>query len=335
MIIKRNLKSVMPSLKRCRNGDSGGDDDEGSRNRKKRKESDKNGYYPLHLLGEVAAGVIPFSGYGLQRIMAARAKGGAAEASWCTEVSCCQDEEESKSKKKESSNRVQEVARPPLVRTSRGRVQALPSRFNDSVLDNWKKEKSKATVKELTLDPEFNPYKEKMSLKNGKIRNEVGNKKSIDDNINYQCRKPSPLLDAETVEFGINGSKSFDIRKLCSSRSSLTSQHDRYWEMDKCLNEDFEECVELSCIEALAMGEGERKPPRFGPENFNFGDIVWAISGKHCPAWPAIVLDPKTQVPQQVSNFQVPGTVCVMFFGYSGNGTQRVRSINLSWFATF
>nr|GMC58219.1 histone-lysine N-methyltransferase ATX4-like [Ipomoea batatas] len=260
--------------------------------------------------------------------MAGRGKSGAAAAaSWCTEVSYCQDEEEeAKSKKKERSNRVQEVinARPPLVRTSRGRVQALPSRFNDSVLDNWKKEKSKATtVRELSLDPEFNPYKEKIGLKNGKIRNEVGNKKSIDDGIHYQCRKPSPLLDAETVEFGINGSKSFDIRKFSSSRSSLTSLHDRYWEVDKSLNEDFEECVELSCIEALATREGERKPQRFGLENFNPGDIVWAISGKHCPAWPAIVLDPKTQVPQQVSSFQVAGTVCVMFFGYSGNGTQR------------
>nr|GMD98035.1 histone-lysine N-methyltransferase ATX4-like [Ipomoea batatas] len=79
------------------------------------------GYYQLHLLGEVAAGVIPRS------------------VQW---------DEEAKSKKKESSNIVQEVinARPPLVMTPQGRVQTLPSRFNDLVLDNWKKENSKATT---------------------------------------------------------------------------------------------------------------------------------------------------------------------------------------------
>nr|GMC75880.1 Histone-lysine N-methyltransferase ATX5 [Ipomoea batatas] len=84
------------------------------------------GYYQLHLLGEVAAGVIPRS------------------VQW---------DEEAKSKKKESSNIVQEVinARPPLVMTSQGRVQTLPSRFNDLVLDNWKKENSKATTIQRTL----------------------------------------------------------------------------------------------------------------------------------------------------------------------------------------
>uniref|UniRef100_A0A2P2IP87 Uncharacterized protein MANES_14G006400 n=1 Tax=Rhizophora mucronata TaxID=61149 RepID=A0A2P2IP87_RHIMU len=62
MIIKRNLKSQMPSLKRCRlGGDSsaaGDDDDNSSSDWKKRR---ANGYYPLNLLGEVAAGVIPVS----------------------------------------------------------------------------------------------------------------------------------------------------------------------------------------------------------------------------------------------------------------------------------
>ncbi|CAH9070634.1 unnamed protein product [Cuscuta epithymum] len=314
MIIKRSLKSVMPNLKRCRISDSGGDDDEGYRIRKRRKETNKNGYYPLRLLGEVAAGVIPYHGFGLPRV-------GAEGGKEFTEVSYCEDEGDKKLKMKESINRVQEVARPPLVRTSRGRVQALPSRFNDSVLDNWKKEKSKATtVEDLTWDPEFTPHKEK----NSKIRSEVGNKKRVSDHLNYQLSKRSPLLDYETVEYEINESKrSFDVRKFPNSRSSLMSIHDRSSKADKDLNEDFEERAELSCVEALAMCEGERMSHRFLPENFESGDIVWAISGKHCPAWPAIVLDPKTQVPQQVLNFRVVGTVCVMFFGYSGNGTQR------------
>ncbi|KAK4734690.1 hypothetical protein R3W88_008951 [Solanum pinnatisectum] len=310
----------MPSLKRCRVSDSGADDDDfsGNNNRKKRKSS--NGYYPLHLLGEVAAGIIPFNGYRIQTILAAGGDGGAAAAaaaSWCTEVSRCAGEAEMNSVPKQRSNPVNEASRPPLVRTSRGRVQVLPSRFNDSVLDNWKKEKSKTTVKESTLDPEFNPYREKGSLKNAK--REIGTKKRVDDRVNYQCRVFSP---DGTVEIGYNGSKRLDSRKYSTSRSTLTSLHERLRDADT-LDGEFDEAIDLSGTDAMVMQEGGRRAYRLGHEGFNSGDIVWAISGRHCPAWPAIVLDSETQAPQQVLNYRVAGTVCVMFFGYSGNGTQR------------
>lgn len=321
MIIKKSLKTVMPSLKRCRVSDSGADDDDFSGiNRKKRKSS--SGYYPLHLLGEVAAGIIPFNGYGIQTILAAGDNGeaaAAAAASWCTEVSRCAGEAESNSVPKQRSNPVNEASRPPLVRTSRGRVQVLPSRFNDSVLDNWKKEKSKTTVKESTLDPEFNPYREKVSLKNAK--REIGTKKRVDDRVNYQCRVFSPN---GTVEIGYNGSKRLDSRKYSTSRSTLTSLHERLGDADT-LDEEFDEAIDLSGIGGMVKREGGRRAYSFGHDGFNSGDIVWAISGRHCPAWPAIILDSETQAPQQVLNYRVAGTVCVMFFGYSGNGTQRVR----------
>jgi len=133
MIIKRNLKSQMPSLKRSKLGDSAGEDDDNSAvSRKKRKTNTKNGYYPLNLLGEVAAGIIPVSFRGIL----SSEKGFAA--SWCTELSCSPGEVESKTKGRDSmrakakSDRAvaaAEVPRPPLVRTSRGRVQVLPSRL--------------------------------------------------------------------------------------------------------------------------------------------------------------------------------------------------------------
>ncbi|TMW99319.1 hypothetical protein EJD97_002746 [Solanum chilense] len=320
MIIKKSLKTVMPSLKRCRVSDSGADEDDfsGNNNRKKRKSS--GGYYPLHLLGEVAAGIIPFNGYRIQTILAAGGDGGAAAAaaaSWCTEVSRCAGEAEMNSPPKQRSNPVNEASRPPLVRTSRGRVQVLPSRFNDSVLDNWKKEKTKTTVKESTLDPEFNPYREKGSLKNAK--REIGTKKRVDDRVNYQCRVFSP---DGTVEIGYNGSKRLDGRKYSTSRSTLTSLNERLRDADT-LDGEFDEPIDLSGTDAMVMQEGGRRAYRYGHGGFNPGDIVWAISGRHCPAWPAIVLDSETQAPQQVLNYRVAGTVCVMFFGYSGNGTQR------------
>lgn len=331
MIIKRNLKSVMPSMKRCRVSDSGGEDDESSGNRKKRKPN--NGFYPLHLLPEVGAGVIPFSGYGIQRILAqgslaASTAVATTAVSWCTGVSYCPGEAESKLKGKESGSRiVQEPPRPPLVRTSRGRVQVLPSRFNDSVLDNWKKEKSKISVKEEDSDPEFNPYKDKCNLKSSKLRGEMANIKHNEDN--YRCRKVPSLLEDGRGELGSQRLKSFSFRKYSSSRSTLTSLNEQFADVEEY--EELEEEIDLSGIDESSKGDVKKKGLIYGPNDFVSGDIVWAISGKHCPAWPAIVLDPETQTPPQVLNFRISGAVCVMFFGYSGNGTQRVSLFFLSY----
>ncbi|CAL5323334.1 unnamed protein product [Camellia sinensis] len=286
MIIKRNLKSVMPTLKRCRVGDSGGEENESSAKRKKRK---INGYFPLNLLGELAAGVIPFGIYGLLRNSGEKRFGA--------------DEVDSKSKKtkeslKERNIPEQEASRPPLVRTSRGRVQVLPSRFNDSILDNWKKEKSKSSVRESSLDPEFNPYVEKYSFKTPKLRSQ--------NKVSYQCCKLPPLLgEGEEVNC-------FDMKKYSSSHSTITSLHEQLNDTERSPIEKLEEPVDLAGNDGL-LKEGE----------FVSGDIVWAMSGKNYPAWPAIVLNPLTQAPQQVLSFRVTGAFCVMFFGYSGNGTQR------------
>ncbi|KAH1193273.1 Histone-lysine N-methyltransferase ATX5 [Glycine max] len=142
MIIKRNLKSQMPSLKRRRLGDAAGEDDgdECTAERKKRRKT--SGYcYPLNLL----VGVIPASFSGL---LGAPEKG-------------CQVAASSEGGKKNGS-------RPPaLVRTSRGRVQALPSRFNDSVIEDWRKDSSKVEV-ECELDEEFESVKKS---RKGKINN--------------------------------------------------------------------------------------------------------------------------------------------------------------------
>ncbi|KAG8381151.1 hypothetical protein BUALT_Bualt06G0092600 [Buddleja alternifolia] len=264
MIIKKSLKSVMPILKRCRIGDSVGGDDDSSAKRRKIS----NGCYPAHLLGDVAAGIIPFNVGG----------GGAAA---------------------ESKPKVKEESRPPLVRTSRGRVQVLPSRFNDSVLDNWKKEKSfsKDAEEDSVLDTEYVPVvKEKhnkCSFKTPRIRGDVVvNRKRSDVKISrYQCRKFSPLSEDEIEELR-NG----------VLRERLEEDDD----------DELDECIEISGIDKM-----------YSLKDFVAGDIVWAISSKHCPAWPAIVLNQESQVPQQVFNFRVTGAVCVMFFGYSGNGTQR------------
>ncbi|KAL3838077.1 hypothetical protein ACJIZ3_022668 [Penstemon smallii] len=184
-----------------------------------------------------------------------------------------------------SEQKLKEVSRPSLVRTSRGRVQVLPSKFSDSVIDNWKKEKGSSNNlgkdSVLDLDSEYVPSKDKgntFSFKTTRI------KKGIEDkNIKSQFRKFSPLSEDEIEELRNGGLRS-------------------------CGKEELEEVMELNGIEKL-----------YSCDDFVEGDIVWAISRKQCPAWPAIVLNQESQV----SNFRIDGGVYVMFFGYSGNRSQR------------
>lgn len=308
MIIKRNLKSQMPSLKRCRVGDSPGDNDENSASRKKKK---LNAYYPLNLLGEVAAGIIPLSLHGIH---ASDPEKGFS-ASWSTEVSCSPGEVESKSKGSSGGrarNPTVEVSRPPLVRTSRGRVQVLPSRFNDSVIENWKKE-SKVSLCDYSLVDEFEHKRDRFVSRMPKSGNHSVKNRRNEEKMGYKYGRYATLCEEDEED----GYRSIDIRKYkySSSRSTLTSVYEQNLvEEEKCPPE---EIVEL-------MENGERKAGLYGPEDFYSGDIVWGKSGKNDPFWPAIVVDPMTQAPELVLRSCIPDAACVMFFGHSGNSQQRV-----------
>ncbi|CAB4271594.1 unnamed protein product [Prunus armeniaca] len=317
MIIKKNLKSQMPSLKRCKLGESAGEDEDNS-GRKKRK---TNGYYPLNLLGEVAAGIIPVSLHGLLGSVGAE-KG--FSASWCTEVSCS-PEVELKSKSRESAkaktNRTAEVSRPPLVRTSRGRVQVLPSRFNDSVIENWKKE-SKTSLRDYSIDEEIECKKEKASFKAPKQGSQNAKKTRNAERIGYNSKKYSGMCEEEdeVEEEGSMRFRSLDIRKYSSSRSTLTSVHEQLVEDDKCPVAEIDEQDDLV---GTVRAPKERKDGLYGPEDFYSGDTVWAKPGRKEPFWPAIVIDPISQAPELVLRACIPDAACVMFFGYSGNENQR------------
>ncbi|EEC70185.1 hypothetical protein OsI_00917 [Oryza sativa Indica Group] len=68
---------------------------------------------------------------------------------------------------------------------------------------------------------------------------------------------------------------------------------------------------------------GDKKEDFYWPEDFVLGDVVWARSGKKCPAWPAVVIDPLLHAPAVVLNSCIPGALCVMFFGFSSGGHGR------------
>ncbi|XP_015571335.2 histone-lysine N-methyltransferase ATX4 [Ricinus communis] len=324
MIIKRNLKSQMPSVKRCKLSDSAGEDDENSAStRKKRK---LNGYYPLNLLGEVAAGIIPVGLRGMLRSSNVDSEKVFA-TSWCTGVSCSPPgdvESERKFKGRDSSranniihNRGAEVSRPPLVRTSRGRVQVLPSRFNDSVIENWRKESKRDCSlddddEDDDDDDDFQCDNKNFSRKN-KERNKFSFRKPkiCTSNVRIggcKSRKYATLCEEE------DGGEELGFKKYLSSWSTLTSLHEQLVEDDdnKCA------VVELSSLDRL-----ERKDGLYGPEDFYSGDVVWAKSGKKDPFWPAFVIDPMTQAPELVLRSCIPDAACVMFFGHSGNENQR------------
>jgi hypothetical protein len=92
-----------------RRGRGGG----GPRPRKRRRGDE---FFPVELLGDVPASSILCAAFGLRWSEAPEAPPEAAQPL--------------------------PAARPPMVRSSRGRTLVLPSRFNDSVLiDPWKKEK--------------------------------------------------------------------------------------------------------------------------------------------------------------------------------------------------
>ncbi|GLU12015.1 hypothetical protein SLE2022_287240 [Rubroshorea leprosula] len=299
MIIKRNLKSQMPSLKRCRLGRSGGEDEDNSRTIRKKRKVDK--YYPLNLLGVVAARIIPVSLHGIL---------GPKEiaASWCTEVSCSPGEVESKSKGSNSSMPKKEVSRPPLVRTSRGRVQVLPSRFKDSVIENWKKETK------TSFDDDSECKKDKVSFKTPKTCKKDVKIRGNEEKNGYRSGKYATLRPEDEVGYNC----SFDVRKYSSSRGSLTSVHEQLIE-----DANVETVNVMGKKPVVKEKNGERKDGLYGPEDFYSGDIVWAKPARKEPFWPAIVIDPMTQAPELVLRSCIPEAACVMFFGHSGKENQR------------
>ncbi|XP_074281667.1 histone-lysine N-methyltransferase ATX4-like [Silene latifolia] len=370
MIIKRNLKSTMPSLKRCRIAhSSGGEDDDSSNNsnhRKKRKEynsisvnNNKNSsnscssgrYFPLSLLGEVAAGVIPCSlpsmfdtpqrtdmnnggnGGGLKRL-------GDFAASLCAEDSCdeVEDEEEDEEEERKEKRAVaaaaaaaKESARPPLVRTSRGRAQVLPSRFKDSILDDWKKDSKCSVSKNYSIvdydddsddgngdnedetddDYSYDDVSRRRNSKNG-VESKVYVSRFVDERCGVSSSSGDLGYDNDYGNDDVE--ESYEARRgYSSSKSSLLSLRGRHWvEYQKPLPVD------------LRGGRGRLKEyGRCDGSLFRPGDIVWAKVGSNDPAWPAIVVDSASQVPRQILEFRVPKAVCVMFFGYSGKGMQR------------
>ncbi|KAK2419520.1 histone-lysine N-methyltransferase ATX3 [Trifolium repens] len=301
MIIKRNLKSQMPSLKRCKLADSveEEEDNDCSNSNAPKKRKTNGYYYPLDLLGDVAAALIPASLHGL---LSSGVSEKGLSASWCTQnvVESSNSKEEMVPVKKKQVQR----PRPPLVRTSRGRVQVLPSKFNDSVLDNWKKDSNKTSLRDCELVDEFECKKDRAvskicinNVKKGRNHQKIG----------YKHRKYSALYDDVDVDVGV----SVRHRSFGRMKDSALDGDEVDWMMSCDDKVDFKE------------NNGERKDGLYGPEDFYAGDMVWAKAGRKEPFWPAVVIDPMKQAPELVLRSFIADAACVMFLGNAGNENQR------------
>jgi hypothetical protein len=276
MIIKRKLKT----LKRCNSTN-----EEDDIVRKKRKVNLNGGgsggdyYYPLNLLGEIGAGIVP-------------GKNGFS-VSLCKQVSCSpkvEVVEEEEEEEEIKSTRL--VSRPPLVKTSRGRVQVLPSRFNDSVIENWRKDnKSSGEEREEEIEEE--------ACRKEKVK--------VSSNHSLKIKQQETKFTPRNYKY--------------SSSSALCGEID---DEDKC-----EEIVRYGNsfeMKKQRYVDDEPRPKKegvYGPEDFYSGDLVWGKSGRNEPFWPAIVIDPMTQAPELVLRSCIPDAACVMFFGHSGTENER------------
>ncbi|CAK8560684.1 unnamed protein product [Lathyrus sativus] len=279
MLIKRTAKIEMPKLKRCKLEEP---DSEGhgvcSGIEKKRKVND---FYSLGDAEDFSSG----------------------SASWNSEVShsACDGggEVEFNSNSvslngKKLKERGSGEVRPPLLRSSRGRLQTLPSRFNDSVvLDTWKDQGMK--MEDGDGDSSFED--DKSFVENDQV-------KYSDTNC---LKNPVCFPRAEMKVDEMEGGNFSSVgRKTMKTDGNASGSGLSFEDADQKTN-----------------GNDGKRREVYRPEDFALGDIVWAKCGKRYPAWPAVVIDPLLEAPKSVLNCCVPYALCVMFFGYSKNGTQR------------
>ncbi|KAG2599524.1 hypothetical protein PVAP13_5KG429000 [Panicum virgatum] len=282
MIFKRNQRSEILALRRC-NAAGGGGEDEGGGDPRPRKRRRGDEFFPVELLGHVPASGIPYAAYGFR---------------WSEEPEA----------PAEAAQPVA-AARPPVVRTSRGRTQVLPSRFNDSVLiDPWKKEKP--------AKPPAPVKTEQLVRKNGVLHDRGA--------ISYRSYALSELDDDDDDDDAIvapyQARRNFGgSRKYLASHSTLTSVHDElyssYHRKEVMLRHYYEEDDEEDEEEEY---EEEEEEIFYCTEEFVYGDIVWAKLGKRQPMWPGVVVDPTQEVAAEAMPPQPRGVsvLCVMLFGW-------------------
>ncbi|KAJ9188144.1 hypothetical protein P3X46_003534 [Hevea brasiliensis] len=294
MIVKKTMKVEMPNLKRCKMGKpcSEYEEDYECVLIPKKRKTNRYDSYSIDMYSDVD----DFS---------------SGSGSWVGERSYWANEVQSNSKR--SKNRSMERSRPPVSRSSRGRVQILPSRFNDSIVNMRKNGQRRPDDTESSSEEdEFLGDRENFDLK----RCKYSKREFVKDKVGFRNYNSYPFCGPEgNGEVGCAGFKSFEYK---SGNANNLRSHSSLID-----SEEYASRFGYTSLEKMKReGAGKRKDV-YKPEDFALGDLVWAKCGKRYPWWPAIVIDPILQAPEAVLSCCIPGALCVMFYGYSKNGTRR------------
>lgn len=196
-------------------------------------------------------------------------------------------------------------------KSSRGRVRAVPSRFNDSIVDAWNTRRRKVESVESSHDEDMK------EVKGGH------DKKAENVSSKFYLSKGSKLFSPKDHEDS-SEIDDWNSEKDANIRNSMLSSSDDANSLAGRVKKKSYGGFNLADTGMLKKSASTKKGV-YKPEDFAVGDLVWAKCGKRFPAWPAKVIDPISQAPDAVLKHCVPGSLCVMFFGHSKNGTQRVR----------
>ncbi|KAK4847471.1 hypothetical protein QYF36_002284 [Acer negundo] len=303
MIVKRPLKPETQDPRRCKIDETCYEDEEDdeyvcAENPKKRRRKIGDDCRPNSMMVEVDE----FS---------------SGSGSWVGEdASCWASEFESNSKKfnynKRDTNRSSNRFRPSMLKPSKGRTQMLPSKYDDSVLIVGDTDSSIGEDE----DDNDGGYLE--------VKEEFGKKYYGMTYVRDKYRFGS----SNYYSFGEKGKgyvdyNNFDPREYLVSRSAAKPSRNNLNSLPLVDNKQYMPEFSSRSVERLTKEKAKKKKDVYKPEDFALGDLVWAKCGRTYPAWPAIVIDPILQAPEAVLRCCVPGSLCVMFFGYSKKGTQR------------
>lgn len=209
-------------------------------------------------------------------------------------------------------------SKPPLLKSSRGRRQVLPTKFKDSILHPWKKEKLETGDElESCLADNDECARDVQRNKNSK-REQTST--SYDNDI-FLVKKPR--IDRK-LDFRL---KNIVLEPYCSSPSSVTSVNGGVSSVLTGVESGGKMNAYAGSRKTVKDKVTPKKADFYELSDFVLGETVWAKCGKFFPAWPATVIDPLVQAPEPVLRACVPGTLCVMFYGHSRGG-QRVISSN-------
>lgn len=213
----------------------------------------------------------------------------------------------------------QEVSKskPPLLKSSRGRKQVLPMKFNDSVLHSWKKDKSESHDDLGSCLADDDECVQDMPHMKKSKREESSS--SHDDIYLVKKRRVGGKF-----EFRL---KNVILEPIISSTSSVTSVNEGFSSVSQTVESSEMMNEYTGSRKTVKEKVVEKKSDFYQPSDFVKGDIVWAKCGKNFPAWPAVVIDPLWQAPEGVLRACVPGTLCVMFYGYSRTGLRVISSL--------